>query len=231
MRSDGRKNDEMRPVSVEYGVQIHAAGSVLIKFGNTHVLCAASVEKKVPQFLADSGRGWITAEYRMLPASTTTRVGRDGGGRAREIQRLIGRSLRQMVDLAAIDGCTIRVDCDVINADGGTRTAAITGASLAVARALEKMAAAGDLPGMPEITPVAAVSCGVVDGEARLDLAYEEDSLAEVDANFVKSGAGSLIEVQATGEGRGFSNDEMLALLALADRGTAEIFSRFWTVA
>ncbi len=228
MRSDGRDNDEMRPVSVEYGVQMHAAGSVLIRFGNTHVLCAATVEGKVPPFLEDSGMGWITAEYRMLPASVGNRVRREADGRAREIQRLVGRSLRRMVDLAAIPGFTIRVDCDVINGDGGTRTAAITGGALAVARALESMAAAGDIAAMPEVTPVVAVSCGIVDDEPMLDLAYEEDSRAAVDANFVLAGDGAIIEVQATGEERGFSDSELAAMLALARSGTGEIFSRFW---
>jgi len=228
MRADGRSNDEMRPASVEYGVQIHAAGSVLVRFGNTHVLCAATVERKVPPFLEDSGMGWITAEYRMLPASVGNRVRREADGRAREIQRLVGRSLRRMIDLAGIPGFTIRVDCDVVNGDGGTRTAAITGAALAVARALEGMAAAGDIAAMPEVTPVAAVSCGIVDDEPMLDLSYEEDSRAAVDANFVVSGDGAIIEVQATGEERGFSDSELSALLALARSGTGEIFSRFW---
>ncbi len=228
MRSDGRKNNDLRPVSVEYGVQLNAAGSVLIRFGNTHVLCAATVENRVPPFLDGRGRGWITAEYRMLPASTGTRVNRDGGGRAREIQRLVGRSLRQMVDLAAIDGFTIRVDCDVVNADGGTRCAAITGGALAVVRAMENMVVAGHLAVVPAITPVAAISCGMVDNQPRLDLAYEEDSRAEVDANFVVSPGGKLIEVQATGEGRGFTRAEMDALLDLAAVGTAAIFKKFW---
>jgi len=228
MRADKRKNGQLRDMTVEYGVQIHAPGSVLIRCGNTHVLCAASVEEKVPPFLEGSGRGWITAEYRMLPASTNTRVGRDGGGRAREIQRLIGRSLRQMVDLAAIDGFTIRVDCDVVNADGGTRCASICGGSLAVARALEYLRGSGKLGALPAIIPVAAVSCGVVDGEPRLDLAYEEDSRAGVDANFVMAPEGRLIEVQATGEGDTFSRAEMDALLSLAEEGTAEIFRKFW---
>ncbi len=226
MRANKRGGDQLRPLSVEFDFQPQTAGSVLIRLGNTHVLCAVSVEEEVPPFLKDKGQGWITAEYGMLPGATDTRHRRETrgqSGRTMEIQRLIGRSLRLMVDLKKIGERTLRVDCDVLNADGGTRTAAITGGALAVRRALRGLVAAGRLPAMPELTPVAAVSAGIVGGEYFLDLDYREDSSAEVDANFVMTGAGRLIEVQGSGEGAPFSRNDFLSLLDLATKGVHEL--------
>ena len=208
MRTNKRKPDSLRPISIDRALQPQADGSVLIRMGNTHVICGVSVEEKVPPFLKDSGQGWITAEYGMLPCATNSRYRRETNGqsgRTMEIQRLIGRSLRMMVDLKAIGERTIRVDCDVLNADGGTRTASITGAALAVKDALQKLVAEGRLEKLPVIMPVAAVSAGILDGEVILDLDYTEDSSAEADANFVMSGDGRWIEIQATAEGRPFS--------------------------
>jgi ribonuclease PH len=230
MRFADRKNNELRPVSLERGVQPGADASVLIRMGNTHVLCAVTIEESVPPFLRDTGKGWITAEYGMLPCSTNSRMAREAAkgrsGRTYEIQRLIGRSLRMMVDLDTIGERTLRIDCDVINADGGTRTAAITGAALAVKDAFAKLDSAG-LLAMPALTPVAAVSVGMVDGEARLDLDYREDSSAEVDANFVLTGDGSLIEAQSTAEARPFPRAHFNDLLDLAEKGVAELLE-FW---
>lgn len=229
MREDGRRDDQLRPVKVEYGVQPHADGSVLFRMGGTHVICAVTVEDKVPPFLAGSSQGWLTAEYGMLPCATHTRGRREAvagrSGRTYEIQRLIGRSLRMMVDLRRLGEVTLRVDCDVINADGGTRCASITGSSLAVRQALQRMADEGRLPELPAILPVAAVSAGLVDGSALLDLTYEEDSAAEVDANFVMAGDGRWIEMQCTAEGRPFQPELFTRMQALAAAGIRELLA------
>lgn len=231
MRSYNREDDMLRPISVERGVQHQADGSVLIRMGNTHVICGVSVEEKVPQFLADKNQGWITAEYGILPCATNSRYRREThgqSGRTMEIQRLIGRSLRMMVDLKAIGERTLRVDCDVLNADGGTRTASITGAALAVRDVLEKLVLDGRLEGLPEILPVAAVSAGILAGKPLLDLDYEEDAAAEADANFVMSGDGRWIEIQATAEGCPFTDGAYLAVARLARKGIEEIFHHWW---
>jgi ribonuclease PH len=227
MRSNNRKPDSLRPVTIEKGLQHQADGSVLIRMGNTHVICGVSVEEKVPPFLKDSGQGWITAEYGMLPCATNSRYRRETNGlsgRTMEIQRLIGRSLRMMVDLKSIGERTIRVDCDVLNADGGTRTAAITGGALAIKDALQKLVADGRLETLPVIMPVAAISAGILDGEAILDLDYNEDSSAETDANFVMAGNGRWIEIQATAEGQPFSDESYLAMAKYAQKGIEELF-------
>ena len=227
MRSYDRKSDELRPVSIERGIQLQADGSVLIRMGNTHVICGVSVEEKVPPFLKDKGQGWITAEYGILPCATDTRYRRETkgqSGRTMEIQRLIGRSLRMMVDLKSLGERTFRIDCDVLNADGGTRTAAITGAALALGDTLEKLVADGTLAEMPKILPVAAISAGIVGGEPFLDLDYVEDSSAAADANFVMSGDGRWIEIQATAEGEPFSEEAFAAVSALAKKGIKELF-------
>lgn len=226
MRTDNRAADQLRPLSVEYGIQPRAAGSVLIRLGNTHVLCAASIEEEVPLFLKDKGQGWITAEYGMLPGATNTRNRRETrgqSGRTMEIQRLIGRSLRMMLNLRQLGERTLRVDCDVLNADGGTRTAAITGSALALRLALRRLVAGGQLAAMPELHQVAAVSVGMRQGEYLLDLDYEEDSSAEVDANFVMTGDGRLIEVQGSAEGKPFGREDFLAMLNLAAKGVQEL--------
>ncbi len=231
MRSDNRAVDELRKVVIEYGTQLHADGSVFIRMGDTHVLCGVSVEDKVPPFLKGSGQGWITAEYGMLPCATHSRGRREAKkgqtGRTYEIQRLIGRSLRMMVDLKDLGEHTLRVDCDVVNADGGTRCASITGAALALRMALQKMVQDGRLQTMPKILPVAAISVGIVDGSAVLDLDYQEDSSAEVDTNFVMAGDGRWIEVQATAEGQPFDPEEFFAMSKLAHKGIHELFE-YW---
>jgi ribonuclease PH len=228
MRSDNRAPDSLRPVSIERDFQPQADSSILIRMGNTHVICGVSIEESVPPFLKDSGHGWITAEYGMLPCATSTRSRRESvagrSGRTYEIQRLIGRSLRMMVDLKTIGERTLRVDCDVVNADGGTRTASITGAALAVRNALGRLVVDGKLAKMPAILPVAAVSAGIVGGVPMLDLDYAEDSRAEVDANFVMAGDGRWIEIQSTAEDRPFSNEAFLALSELARKGIQELF-------
>ena len=224
-RPDGRANHELRPTTIETGFQKYAEGSALVKTGDTWVLCAASVEETVPPFLAGRGVGWVTAEYAMLPRATHTRSGRAPGGRAKEIQRLIGRALRAGVDTAALGPRTLTVDCDVLQADGGTRVASITGAYVAVALAVRQLVARGLLP--PEAAvmrePVAAVSVGIVDGEARLDLPYAEDSRAEVDMNIVMTRGGKLIEVQGTAERDPFSRAQLDALLDLASAGITQL--------
>jgi len=229
MRADNRAADELRRVEIEYGVQLSAAGSVFIRMGNTHVLCGVSVEDKIPPFLRDSGQGWITAEYGMLPCATHSRGRREAvsgrGGRTYEIQRLIGRSLRMMVDLKDLGEHTLRIDCDVVNADGGTRCASITGAALALRMALQKMVENGKLAAMPEILPVAAVSAGIVDGTPLLDLDYSEDSTAEVDTNFVMAGDGRWIEVQATAEGKPFAPEHFLEMSRLAHKGILDLLT------
>lgn len=224
-----RPVDALRPVSLEYGVQPHADASVLIRMGNTHVLCGVTVEEKVPPFLKDKGQGWITAEYGMLPCATHSRGRREAisgqSGRTQEIQRLIGRSLRMMVDLQLLGEHTLRVDCDVLNADGGTRCASITGGALAVRMALERMVACSRLPALPAILPVAAVSAGVVGGQSLLDLDYSEDSSAAVDANFVMCGDGRWIEVQTTAEGEPFRPELLMTMADMAARGINRLFS------
>jgi ribonuclease PH len=224
-RPDGRANDELRPLSIETGFQKYAEGSALVRMGDTWVLCAASVEESVPPFLADRGVGWVTAEYAMLPRATHTRSGRAPGGRGKEIQRLIGRALRAAVDTRALGPRTITVDCDVLQADGGTRVASITGAWVAVSLAARALTARGLLAaGAPVMRePVAAISVGIVDGEPRLDLPYLEDSRAEVDMNVVMTRSGRLVEVQGTAERDPFSRQQLDALLDLAGLGIARL--------
>ena len=230
---DDREPDRLRPVTVEYGVQVHAEGSVLMRMGSTHVLCAVSVEEGVPPFLQGSGQGWITAEYAMLPRATHSRGRRETAagrsGRSLEIQRLIGRSLRTMVDLRLLDGYTLRVDCDVINADGSTRCVSITGAALALRQAIDGMVRQDRLERQPALLPLAAVSVGVVDGEILLDLDYSEDSRAEVDANVVMDGRGRFVEIQATAEGMPFSRDQFDRMTELAARGIDELLALWKT--
>ena len=227
MRTDQRGPDELRPFSIERNFQPGADASIFIKLGNTHVVCAVTIDHCVPPFLKDSGKGWITAEYGMLPCSTGSRMAREAvkgrSGRTYEIQRLIGRSLRMMLDLQQLGERTLRVDCDVINADGGTRTAAITGAALAVRDAVIKLQDSGRLEEMPAILPLAAVSAGIVDGVALLDLDYQEDSRAEADANFIMTGDGRWIEAQSTAEGKPFLRRDFDALADLAEKGIREL--------
>ena len=228
MRASGRAPAAMRPVSLEPGVAKYAEGSCLAKFGDTHVLCAATVEERVPPFLRNTGRGWVTAEYGMLPRSTHTRTDREAArgrqsGRTQEIQRLIGRSLRAVTDLAALGERQIRLDCDVLQADGGTRTAAITGSYVALYQALAKLVAAGLLPQVPLSDSVAAVSCGIVAGAPVLDLDYGEDSQAGTDANFVLTGKGGIVEIQATAEHTPFEEAHFAELLRLARSGVAQL--------
>jgi ribonuclease PH len=224
MRPSGRKNDELRHVSFERGVSIHAEGSCLVKFGNTHVLCTASLEERVPPWLKGGGKGWVTAEYGMLPRATGERMKREAAsgkqsGRTQEIQRLIGRSLRAIVDLRGLGERQISLDCDVIQADGGTRTAAITGSFVALQDCISWMMARDMLKASPLKDHVAAISCGIHGGQAVLDLDYAEDSTAETDANFVMTGSGGIIEVQGTAEGEPFSQDMLMQLLGLANGG------------
>lgn len=231
MRKNGREDNELRSVSFEKNFMPHAEGSLLIKIGNTHVACAVSVEESVPRFLEEAEQGWITAEYGMLPWSTHTRSKREAArgrsGRTFEVQRLIGRSLRMMVDLKALGPRTLRIDCDVIRADGGTRTAAITGSALVVHDVIKKLYRDGKITELPSIAPLAAVSVGMVDGRALLDLDYEEDSRAEVDANFVMCRDGRLVEVQCTAEGAPYSRAELDLLSDLAFHGITQLLS-FW---
>jgi ribonuclease PH len=227
-RADGRKVDELRPITITRGWQDHAAGSVLIEFGRTRVLCAASASLGVPRWRKDSGLGWVTAEYAMLPSATHTRSDRESvkgriGGRTHEISRLIGRSLRAAIDYRALGENTIVLDCDVLQADGGTRTASITGAYVALADAIAHLRAKGVLKGEPLRGSVAAVSVGLVDGEPRLDLPYEEDVRAETDMNVVMTGDGRYVEVQGTAEAEPFGRAELDALLALASKGCADL--------
>ncbi len=232
MRQDNRATDALRPLQVDFGFQPHAEGSVLISMGDTRVLCAVTVEDRVPPFLLGRELGWITGEYGMLPRATHSRGRREAmsgiTGRTHEIQRLIGRSLRMMVDLKQLGPHTLRVDCDVLNADGGTRCASITGAALAVREAIGHMVANKRLASMPELLPVAAVSTGIVQGKALLDLDYSEDSNAEVDANFVICADGRWIEVQSTAEGTPFAPAQFNALAELATAGVEQLFAKLW---
>jgi ribonuclease PH len=224
MRPDGRRPDQLRTLEIIPHYQKHAEGSALIKLGDTWVLCAASVEKGVPPFLAGKNQGWLTAEYAMLPRSTHTRSKRDPGGRGKEIQRLIGRSLRAAIDLGHIGERTIAVDCDVLSADGGTRVASITGAWVALALALKKLVAQGQLPDLRALKPpVAAVSVGIVGGELVLDLPYVEDSRADVDMNVVGDEAGKLIEIQGTAEHATFDRKQLDGMLDLAAIGIRQL--------
>ena len=228
MRPSGRLPDQMRPLSFELGFTKHAEGSCLTQFGETRVLCTASIEEKVPPFLRNKGTGWITAEYGMLPRSTHTRIDREAArgkqtGRTQEIQRLIGRSLRSVVDLKALGERQITIDCDVLQADGGTRTAAISGAYVALHKALQKLVASGKIAVMPIRHQVAAISCGIIDGVPLLDLDYIEDSSADVDANFVFTNSGEIVEIQTTAEITPFSEEALLQMMVLARKGISEI--------
>ena len=231
MRPSGRDLSEMRPVSMETGVLKHAEGSCLIKMGDTHVLCTATIEDRVPPFIKGSGLGWVTAEYGMLPRSTNSRMRREAtagkqGGRTVEIQRLIGRSLRAGVDRVALGERQITVDCDVIQADGGTRCASITGGWVALRLAVQKLIKAGDVVSDPLIDPVAAVSCGIYAGQPVLDLDYPEDSDAGVDGNFIMTSTKRLIEVQMSAEGSTYSRDQMNTLLDLAEKGVDALVAK-----
>ncbi len=225
-RSDGRKPESLRPVKIIRNYLKHAEGSVLIEMGETKVICTASLEERVPPFLRNTGKGWVTAEYGMLPRSTTTRTPREsnrGSGRTFEIQRLIGRSLRSVTDLTGFGERTIWIDCDVIQADGGTRTASITGAYVAMVDAFRTMVEKGIIQKVPVNDSVAAVSVGKVDGRIFLDLNYEEDSRAEVDMNIVMTGSGKFIEIQGTAENAVFSKEEMDSLIRVAEKGIKKL--------
>ncbi len=227
-RSDGRASADLRPTRLTPGFLLHAEGSVLIEVGRTHVVCAASVEDRVPPFLRNTGKGWVTAEYGMLPRATSTRTQREAtagkvGGRTQEIQRLIGRSLRSVMRLPELGERTIWIDCDVIQADGGTRTASITGGFVALVLALQRLREAGQIKTMPVQDYVAATSVGVVGGLPMLDLAYDEDSRADVDMNIIKTGDGRFIEIQGTAEGPPFERQALDDLMALGDKGIKEL--------
>lgn len=226
MRKDGRQVDETRPVTIETNVNRYAEGSCILAMGDTRVHCTASVEENVPRWLRDSGRGWVTAEYRMLPRATDTRTRREGDklkGRTSEIQRLIGRSLRAAVDLEALGPIQISIDCDVLLADGGTRTASINGGYVALVLALRKLVADGKLERLPLIHHVCALSVGIVDGTVVADLPYEEDSRAEVDLNLVMTSDGALIEVQGTAEGKPFTRQQLDAMVDIGAKGLAAV--------
>jgi ribonuclease PH len=231
MRPSKRQPDEMRAISFERGVSKHAEGSCLVKFGDTHVLCTASLEERVPGWMRNTGKGWVTAEYGMLPRATGDRMRREAaagkqGGRTQEIQRLIGRSLRSVVDMAALGEVQITVDCDVIQADGGTRTAAITGGFVALHQCLSWMEARKMISVNKVLKDhVAAISCGIYEGQPVIDLDYLEDSAAQTDANFVMTGKGGIVEIQGTAEGAPFSEEEFSQLMALAKTGIARLVS------
>ena len=229
MRHSGRKNNELRKIEIIPGFNPYAEGSCLIKCGNTHVVCTATVEEKVPSWLKDEERGWVTAEYAMLPRATMVRVSRESkkpSGRSQEIQRLVGRALRAGVDLKKMPGISVIIDCDVLQADGGTRTASITGGFVALYQALEKLVKEGRLPENPVREFVAAVSCGICDGEALLDLDYEEDSQAQADTNFVLTEEGRIVEIQGTAEGEPFENNQFEELMKLARQGIKELVTK-----
>lgn len=228
MRNDGRLNNQLRDIRITKNFTMHADGSVLYECGNTKVICSVFIEEKVPPFLIGKEQGWLTAEYSMLPSSTSTRKQRDISrlkldGRTTEIQRLIGRSLRACVDLKAIGERTLQIDCDVIQADGGTRCASINGAFIALKLAVEKLMQEGKIEKNPLINEIAAISVGIVNNEILLDLCYSEDSKAEVDMNIVMTKRGEIVEIQGTGEGRSFTKAEMQELLALGELGTNEL--------
>lgn len=228
-RINNRQKDELRVVFLGPGFAKFAHGSCFVKFGDTHVLCTATIEEKVPPFLRNKGSGWITAEYGMLPCSTQDRMDREAtkgkqSGRTQEIQRLIGRSLRAIIDLKALGERQIKIDCDVLQADGGTRTASITGAYVALHQALQRLLNKKQISKMPLIDQVAAVSCGIVEGEAILDLDYIEDSNAEVDANFILTASGKIIEVQACAEKKAFDPAQFTEMLQLSQKGAQELF-------
>ncbi|KAA5605229.1 ribonuclease PH [Roseospira marina] len=228
MRPSGRRPDQLRAIALDTGVNKHAEGACLARFGDTHVLCTATVEERVPPWLRNTGKGWVTAEYGMLPRSTNTRTDREAArgkqsGRTQEIQRLIGRSLRAVTDLAALGEVQVRIDCDVLQADGGTRTAAITGGYVALAQALRRVQARGVIKTVPLIGQVAAISCGLYEGTPVLDLDYAEDSTAQADANFVMTNTGGIVEIQGTAETTPFEESEFLALMALARAGITEL--------
>jgi ribonuclease PH len=230
-RSDSRSPDQLRPVTITPEFITTAEGSALIEVGHTRVICTASIEEAVPQFMRNSGKGWISSEYSMLPRSTLTRTPREvskgrQSGRTHEIQRLIGRALRAVVDLAKLGERTIWIDCDVIQADGGTRTASITGAFVALGLALEKLVEAGTLPSVPLKDFVAAVSVGIVDGEVLLDLCYEEDSRADVDMNFVMTAGGKMVELQATAEHQVFDDAQLAKMMAFARQGVQSLIAQ-----
>ena len=227
-RPSGRSFDQLRSVTFELNATKHAEGSCLVKFGDTHVLCTASVDERVPSFLRNSGRGWVTAEYGMLPRSTNTRMDREASrgkqsGRTLEIQRLIGRSLRAVIDMDSLGERQIRIDCDVLQADGGTRTASITGGFVALYLALANLQSNGLITRLPVLDQVAAASCGIYNGQVLLDLDYNEDSDAGVDANFVLTGTNKIIEVQATAEDKAFDKNEFNELLQLAEIGISQL--------
>ena len=229
MRPSGRKLDEMRNVSIETNITMHAEGSCIIKMGDTHVICTATVEDRVPPFIKGSGMGWVTAEYGMLPRSTGSRMRREAasgkqGGRTVEIQRLIGRSLRAGVDRLALGERQITIDCDVIQADGGTRCASITGGWLALSLAIDKLLDSGAISTDPLISPVSAISCGIYAGQPILDLDYAEDSEAGVDGNFIMLESGNMIETQISAEGATYTRDELNSLINLAEKGASELF-------
>jgi ribonuclease PH len=226
MRPSGRAADQLRDIVLEPGYAKYAEGSCMARFGETHVLCAATVEERVPGWMRDSGKGWVTAEYGMLPRSTHSRMDRKRtaeGGRTQEISRLIGRSLRAVTDMTKLGERQIRLDCDVLQADGGTRTAAITGAYVALSLAVQHMQRLGAIDGNPLTDSVAAISCGLYEGEAVLDLDYDEDSEAQADANFVLTGSGGIVEIQGTAETEPFSEAEFVRLLGLAKGGCADL--------
>jgi ribonuclease PH len=227
MRRDGRAADALRPIHIERGYTKHAPGSVLVSFGDTKVICTATFEEQLPAWRKDSGKGWVTAEYAMLPGSSAQRVKREAQqrGRAQEIGRLIGRSLRAVTDFDALGKCLVTIDCDVIQADGGTRTAAITGAYVALHDALGKSVERGFIKAIPLVAQCAAVSVGMVDGVPMLDLNYGEDSTAHVDMNIVMDGGGRYIEVQGAAEGRTFSRAELDAMLSLSEKGVRELLA------
>jgi len=229
MRIDNRRPDQLRPVRITTGYLMTAEGSTLIEVGNTRVLCAATIEETVPQFLRGSGRGWVTAEYSMLPRATSSRTPREvtkgrPSGRTHEIQRLIGRSLRSVVDMPALGDRTVIVDCDVLQADGGTRTASITGAYVAMVSALQKLVEFKTLKALPVVDSVAATSVGILSGKAMLDLCYDEDSGAEVDMNVVMTGSGRFVELQATAEKTPFDDVQLAQLVQMARQGIRELF-------
>ncbi|MCX7338215.1 MAG: ribonuclease PH [Alphaproteobacteria bacterium] len=228
MRFQNRKVNELRPVFLGPSFVKYAEGSCFVKFGDTHVVCAATIEEKVPPFLRNTGAGWITAEYGMLPRCSPERIDREAArgkqtGRTQEIQRLIGRALRAVVDLKVLGERQIRIDCDVLQADGGTRTASITGAYVALYQALQKLVAQKRIPSMPLTDQIAAVSCGMINGQPMLDIDYKEDSSAQADANFVITGKGKLVEIQVAAEKHPFSEEEFNSMLSLAKQGTQEL--------